>query len=304
MFQTQAPGDRRQHDPELEGRYQSGQPKCEDAGDVCGGDWIGDYVGEVRARAKVATSVAWGDSAISGVVIGLRSFLVLGLCIVLGTGAHAVQHPVPLKKDVNSAECIGCHGDKSKGKHVHSAIAMGCTTCHVVTSVKGATLVSLVSPADQLCFTCHEKSGDKVLHGPYAQGKCTVCHSPHASAWPNQLRAPTQDLCMGCHVRARLKINAQKRIATLPWGAKVTFDQLQGAQSLGLNKALTANHPVEGHPVTGPNTELGKGAAAITCLSCHQAHHSKQANLLPANLSSATALCESCHRNPIPNPTQ
>ncbi len=141
------------------------------------------------------------------------------LClVVLRTVAHAAQHPVPLEKNPTSAECIGCHADKSKGKYVHSAIAMGCTTCHKVTSAKGTTLITLVSPANELCFTCHKKSGEKYLHAPYAQGDCTVCHSPHASDWPDHLLAAPQDVCMGCHVRERLKVDEQNRTATVPWG--------------------------------------------------------------------------------------
>ena len=101
---------------------------------------------------------------------------------------------------------------------------------------------------------------------------------------------------MGCHVRSRLKVNAKNRTAKVPWGLTVTFDQLKGGQYIGLNKALHANHPIEGHPVVGPNTAMGKGAAEINCLTCHQPHHSESANLLPAKLGNETALCESCHK--------
>jgi predicted CXXCH cytochrome family protein len=132
-----------------------------------------------------------------------------------------------------------------------------------VASANGATLISLVSAADELCFTCHAKSKDAHLHAPYAQGDCTVCHSPHSSNWPDHLLASPQNICMGCHVRGRLKINRQTRTATVPWGVTLTFDQLKGWQYLRLNKALTANHPIEGHPVAGPNTALGEGAPVI-----------------------------------------
>ncbi len=219
------------------------------------------------------------------------------LCFVLlCAGAQAGQHPVPLGKSAGAAKCIQCHADKAEGKHVHSAIAMGCTTCHVVQQKKNATFINLVSPAKELCFSCHVKSTEKVLHGPYAQGNCIVCHSPHSSDWPNQLLVPAQDLCLGCHARARLKVDAKKGTVLVPWGVTLTLAQMKGWQSIGLNKDLTANHPVEGHPVTGPNTKLGNGAAAISCLSCHHPHHSNKANLLPARFANQSALCESCHK--------
>jgi predicted CXXCH cytochrome family protein len=101
---------------------------------------------------------------------------------------------------------------------------------------------------------------------------------------------------MGCHVRGRLKINRQTRTATVPWGVTLTFDQLKGWQYLRLNKALTANHPIEGHPVAGPNTALGEGAPNITCLSCHQPHGSNHLHLLPPAFTNVTELCGSCHR--------
>ena len=219
------------------------------------------------------------------------------LCLVaLALGAQAAQHPVPLGNAPDPAKCIGCHADKTKGKHVHSAMAMGCTACHVVIQVKGATVINLTAPSKELCFSCHTESSEKVLHGPYSQGNCIVCHSPHSSDQPNQLLAPTQELCMGCHVRRRLKVDAKHRTAEVPWGVTLSLDQLKGLQFLGLNKALSANHPDEGHPVRGPNTALGKGAAPINCLSCHQAHHSASMNLLPAKFVNKTALCESCHK--------
>lgn len=221
--------------------------------------------------------------------------------------ARAAEHPVYLGKNPDPSVCAQCHSDKSQGKHVHSAIAMGCTTCHDVASAKGVTLITLVSPRNDLCFTCHDKSSDKVLHGPYAEGLCIACHSPHTSNYPNQLLTDQQDLCLGCHARARLKVNRRKQTVRTPWGFRLTFAQMQGWQFLNLNKALTANHPVAGHPVTGPNAALGKGE--ITCLSCHDPHFSNKPNLLPAGIRGAkpglaalgfypTTLCETCHRFP------
>lgn len=233
-----------------------------------------------------------------GISQSARYIVASVLCFVaLRAGAQTTEHPVLLGKNRDPAKCIECHEDKSKGKYVHSAIAMGCTICHSVTSNKNATLISLVSPADELCFTCHSKSSDPVLHRPYAQGNCIVCHSPHASDWPSHILARQQDLCMGCHVRAQLNVNYQKRTATVPWGVTLTLDQLNGWRYIGLNKTLTADHPIEGHPVTGPNSALGKSAPEITCLSCHQPHHSASANLLPPKVLNETALCETCHKN-------
>src|ERR1017187_5765916 len=91
------------------------------------------------------------------------------------------QHPVALPGDVDPSKCLECHHDKATGKYVHAAVSMGCTVCHTVTNVKGATYIALSSPPNQLCLTCHTLSTDPIQHPPYKEGNCFFCHSPHAS---------------------------------------------------------------------------------------------------------------------------
>ena len=65
----------------------------------------------------------------------LPNFLWIVYLLVLAVSrALAKTHPVPLEKNVDSAKCLECHEDKSKGKAVHSAIATGCLSCHEVGS--------------------------------------------------------------------------------------------------------------------------------------------------------------------------
>jgi len=214
------------------------------------------------------------------------------------------KHPVALASKTADSACSSCHSKIGQGKYVHTAMVMGCTTCHQVKNKKDGTQVVLVAPVTQLCLTCHPLSSDKVLHGPYKAGDCVVCHSPHASDYSYHMWASTQDTCLGCHASARLKVNQEKGTATVPWGVTLTSIQLKGNQFLGLNASLTANHPVEGHPVSGPNTALGPNAPPITCLSCHRPHSSNFANLLPKTppdpstpLCKTCSLCVDCHKN-------
>jgi predicted CXXCH cytochrome family protein len=217
-------------------------------------------------------------------------------------------HPVTLQADADTSTCDQCHSDISKGKYVHAALTMGCTVCHQVKTDKGVTQVTLLAPVTQLCRTCHSLAQDKVLHRPYKLGDCIVCHSPHASDFPAHTWVSQQDTCLGCHVRARLKVNARKRTVTVPWGVTLTFEQMQGWMYLNLNKTLTANHPVEGHPVSGPNTALGPNAPPITCLSCHRPHASNFPHLLTKTppepgmaLCKTCGLCMDCHSGMFPN---
>ncbi|MGB9514672.1 MAG: cytochrome c3 family protein [Candidatus Acidiferrum sp.] len=205
------------------------------------------------------------------------------------------KHPVALPANVDASKCLACHQDKAAGKYVHTAVTMGCTVCHTVANVKGATYITLSSASNQLCFTCHKLSTDPVQHAPYKEGNCGFCHSPHASNFPGHLRASPQEVCMACHVHGLMKVDHKAHTLTLPWGATIPFKEMDSWFYLNLDKTHKLNHPVEGHPVSGPNGALGKDAPPITCLSCHEPHHSTVANLILPKYKNPTSLCLSCH---------
>lgn len=216
-------------------------------------------------------------------------------------------HPVTLAADADTATCNECHRYISQGKYVHTAISMGCTACHQVKTEKGVTTVTLLSPVNQLCLTCHTLESGKSVHRPYKLGDCIVCHSPHASDFPAHTWVAHQDTCLGCHARARLKVNAKNKTVIVPWGATLTFDQMQGWMYLNLDKTLTKNHPLKHHPVSGPNTAVGGDAPPISCLTCHHPHVSTFTNLMTKTppdpgmfLCQSCALCMDCHKNLFP----
>ncbi len=122
--------------------------------------------------------------------------------------AFSAVHPVPLDPKTDSAKCIECHEDKSKGKAVHSAIAMSCTSCHEIRVNKDVTRVKLITTTPYaLCLTCHadKKAADikGTVHSP-AVRDCLKCHDPHTSANKFQLLKATsgdkkENLCLTCH---------------------------------------------------------------------------------------------------------
>lgn len=220
-------------------------------------------------------------------------FLIFAMVVVFSGVGYAVEHPVPLEKD---ADCATCHEDKTKAPHVHSAIAMGCTTCHAVTTEGDKTNVELVQPKNQLCATCHEISADKVKHGPYWQGNCTFCHDPHTSEKPNQLRADTNTLCLSCHYGlADQKVDKEAKTITFAFGRTVSFDQVKATPQLGLDESGQSGHPMLSHPFSGKN-KYGKPGEEMSCLSCHQPHSSETAKLMPAGVKRDVDICSRCHR--------
>jgi len=231
--------------------------------------------------------------------VRLRLYLLIAPLVLTCTTAYTApaklqRHPVSLAQNTDPSTCLQCHADKDQGKYVHTAMQMGCTACHAIKNIAGGTSVTLISPADQLCFTCHQKSSDPVQHQPYSEGACTICHSPHASNFPAHTWVAHQELCMGCHVKGMLKVNRAKKTVTVPWGRSLAFKQMDRWYYLGLDATHTKNHPVEGHPVSGPNP-LVPGSPDITCLTCHTAHTSTVPNLVPPKYPQQEMLCVSCH---------
>src|SRR5438477_33744 len=82
------------------------------------------------------------------------------------TNAAAAKHPVPLDATTDAATCIGCHQEKATGKSVHSAIAMGCTSCHEIRVNKDVTRVKLITTTpSSLCLTCHAEKNAAEIKG-------------------------------------------------------------------------------------------------------------------------------------------
>src|SRR5208337_2020046 len=125
------------------------------------------------------------------------SFLIVVafMMFVLAVPVLADIHPVPLEKNTDTAKCLECHSDKGTGKSVHTAISMGCTSCHEIRVNKEVTRVKLITTTPYaLCFTCHadkNPAGIKGLVHKPAVRDCLKCHDPHQSDNKYQLLKPT-----------------------------------------------------------------------------------------------------------------
>ena len=238
------------------------------------------------------------------------------LLMLLARSLYAVQHPVPLAPNTDTAKCLECHEAKTKGKSVHSAMKMGCLSCHEVRVNKDATHVKLIKATPSaLCFTCHSDKNPAGAAGrihPPGVRDCLKCHDPHASDNKNQLLkamsgATAQDnLCLSCHSVGVVVPNGGSRHAALDSGCDAchvihkTGEPSQPEFAFHLAKA-TPKICLDCHDVNDDGirkAHQNQPLASADCLSCHDSHQSRSPKLLQAFLHNPfeNKMCDTCHQ--------
>jgi predicted CXXCH cytochrome family protein len=234
---------------------------------------------------------------------------------VLVAPAFADIHPVPLDKNVDSAKCLECHGDKANGKNVHTAVAAGCTNCHEVRVNKDVTRVKLITTTPYaLCFTCHaDKNPVEItgrIHKPAAR-ECLKCHDPHESNNKYQLLKPMSgatdkdNLCLGCHAIGVSVPATGSRHAALDLGCQTchlthrTGERGKQEFDFHLTKATPALcvdcHDPKDADLQKAHQDQPFGTA--DCVQCHDPHQSNTPKLMAKFLHPpfADKQCEVCH---------
>ncbi|MGA3212212.1 MAG: cytochrome c3 family protein [Terriglobales bacterium] len=226
----------------------------------------------------------------------------------------AAKHPVPLDPKADSSTCIACHADKSTGKAVHSAIAMGCTSCHEIRVNKDVTRVKLITTTPYaLCLTCHADKNASDLKGtvhPPAVRDCVKCHDPHSSDNKYQLLKPTSgdektNLCLSCHKTGLNVPPKGSRHAALDMGCE-TCHVTHKVGEIGkpeFDFHLTKAPPalcVDCHDVAGADLKKAhhnQPFETANCVSCHDPHESAAPKLLAkfTHPPFASAQCAVCH---------
>ena len=242
----------------------------------------------------------------------LAVFVVLTALFV--TRAQAAVHPVPLAPNTDAAKCLECHAEKSKGKAVHSAIAMGCLSCHEIRNAKDTTRVKLITATPyKLCLTCHsDKDAAQIkghIHQP-AIRDCLTCHDPHTSDNKNQLLKAVSgekkdNLCLTCHTQGLNVPEKGSRHAALDMGCDTchvthkTGADLTPQNQFHLTKAAPALC-VDCHDPKDANLQKAhqnQPFGTANCLSCHDPHQSPAPKLMARFLHPpfADKSCEMCH---------
>jgi predicted CXXCH cytochrome family protein len=242
----------------------------------------------------------------------LAFLLLTALC---AAPVAAEIHPVPLDKNTDSAKCMSCHEDKAKGKFVHSAVSMGCTTCHEVRVTKDTTRVKLIATSPlSLCLSCHSDKDATTINGKVhspAIRDCLKCHDPHTSDNKDQLSKPTSgegkdNLCLTCHQTGMNVAETGSRHAALDGGCDTchvnhkTGPSTEREFRYHLTKATPALcldcHDVKDAALAKAHQDQPFEKA--DCLLCHDPHQSSRPKLMQAFVHApfADKQCDACHQ--------
>jgi predicted CXXCH cytochrome family protein len=240
------------------------------------------------------------------------------LVILLACPAAAKQHPVPLDPKTDSAKCLECHGDKVKGKAVHSAMATGCTSCHEIRSSRDITRVKLTTTTPSgLCFTCHADKKPADIKGkihPPAVRDCLKCHDPHSSDNKDQLLKPLNggskdtNLCLSCHNKGIGVPKDGSRHAALDMGCDTchTTHKVGDPSKREFAYHLTKDAPQLCADCHDPSdvalikAHQGQPFGKSDCLTCHDPHQSKLPKLMAkfTHMPFEAKQCDTCHEPP------
>lgn len=247
----------------------------------------------------------------------MKSVVTWVALLLLPAAALAVQHPVTLDAKTDPAKCLECHEDKSKGAHVHTAVTMGCTSCHEIRNSKNGqiTHIKLITTTpSKLCITCHSDKNAADIKGrvhPPAVRDCIKCHDPHESPNENQLLKPTsgdkgQNLCLDCHKIGIDVPQGGSRHPALDMGCGTCHQTHKAGDP---NKREFRYHLTKDAPALCLDCHDTKDATLIKahqgqpfgkadCLGCHDPHQSKAPKLMQAFLHPPfeAKSCDTCHQ--------
>jgi predicted CXXCH cytochrome family protein len=238
----------------------------------------------------------------------------LALTLLVVVKVHADIHPVPLDKNADSAKCLECHGDKAKGKNVHTAVSAGCTSCHEVRVNRDVTRVKLITATPySLCLTCHADKNAAEIKGtvhPPAVRDCLKCHDPHSSDNKNQLLKPTSgeqkdNLCLSCHTTGLNVPEKGSRHSALDMGCDTCHVTHKTGQrgNPEFDFHLTKSPPalcLDCHDAKDEalqNAHQNQPFATANCVQCHDPHQSAMPKLMArfTHPPFADKQCEMCH---------
>jgi predicted CXXCH cytochrome family protein len=144
-------------------------------------------------------------------------------------------------------------------------------------------------------------------HGPYSNGRCEYCHTPHNAAAPAGLTQSEKQLCFFCHLQAKEDFTIGVRhepVRSQP--CSVCHDPHQSRWPKMLKKAQ-ADLCLDCHPKIREELQRAsthRPAKEGRCTDCHEPHNSPYPHLLKKPFEQAFyssfatrkyGLCFGCH---------
>jgi len=242
--------------------------------------------GKLLSASPSALCLTCHPSVVPEKAVSSHRVVVEGSCVKCHD-PHASNNKANLLKTGNDL-CVSCHkaiGDTvARVTFKHVPVSNDCLSCHNPhASDKSAHL--LKSPVPALCVQCHKPDSPRFTRQhvdyPVARANCVSCHDPHGSNTAGILfdtvHPPVASKrCNQCHSAA----TAAEPFATRRPG----FELCRGCHSAMMNEAFGKNR------IHWPLVDK------TGCLSCHQAHASREKKLL--NVPEA-GLCGRCHTDTI-----
>jgi predicted CXXCH cytochrome family protein len=281
---------------------------------VCKGEGRAKALGRGLCKVSFARQNRKPIAAAAGIP-HLAVLLFAITVFIYAVPAFAATHPVPLEKNTDAKKCLECHEDKAKGKAVHSAIQMGCLSCHEIRVNKDVTRVKLITTTPYaLCLTCHADKNAADIKGvvhPPAVRDCVKCHDPHVSDNKNQLLKASageakENLCLSCHKIGLNTPEKGSRHAALDMGCETCHVTHKTGER---GKEEFDYHLTKSAPALCVDCHDSKDASlqkahqnqpfgTANCIQCHDPHQSKSPKLLQAFTHNPfeNNMCESCHK--------
>lgn len=282
------------------------------------------HISKQRTWVQTRHARAWDDLQNSGVAQASceHCHTVNGASNLAPDSAGFTSVATNARKFYQDVQCESCHGPGAghisapdDGQPLSTiaadtASAFGCATCHTGSHdpfveqwrSSGHGVVEPHANGNVSCVGCHSGQGALARFDPGANYlektatlwqpiTCAVCHDPHGSNNPNQLRYPvgspdmTTNLCMQCHMRTSVPDPTSARGSHSPQGPMVlgeagyippnfAYDATRAATSHGTesNPRLCATCHMEAFDVTDRLTgafvlhSTGHSFKAIPCV--------------------------------------
>lgn len=163
--------------------------------------------------------------------------------------------------------------------------------------VEGSTS-TLVLPEDKLCWMCHGDMGallgDSYTHMPFAKGRCTECHDPHASDFRALLTQAPNKICFTCHPIGT-ELNRMQAHPPAKQGWCTDCHNPHASNNKGILVARQRELCFRCHPTVASMSKLPTQHQPFSndnCTGCHEPHGSDSTPLL---IKPQPALCYMCH---------